>query len=183
MAKALTLSGSIRKDSHNGRLATSMGAKLSIAGLEVNNIDLKDYQLTLFNADVEQTNGEPQAAIDLARMFSEADVIFIASPEYNGSLSPLLKNTLDWISRQKFKAYSRAVFAIGSASPGKLGGIGGLGHLRDILNRLGALVVPMALGVGNANSAFDGNGLLVDGAIEKRAQNIVAQLTSTSRNF
>jgi len=182
MVNALTLSGSIRKNSHNGRLASLMGNKLELAGMQVNNIDLKDYPLALFNADEEEKCKEPEAAIKLADMFAKADIIFIASPEYNGSLSPLLKNTLDWISRQRVKPYSRAVFGIGAASPGKMGGVAGLGHLRDILNRLGGLVIPTSLGVGNATSAFDENGQMVDVLALKRANDLIRQLTAVSRN-
>ncbi|MCF6325886.1 MAG: NAD(P)H-dependent oxidoreductase [Devosiaceae bacterium] len=182
MANALTLSGSIRKNSHNGRLASFMGEKLTLAGMEVNNIDLKDYPLALFNADEEEKCKEPESAIQLAEMFTNADIIFIASPEYNGSLSPLLKNTLDWISRQRVKPYHRAVFGVGAASTGKMGGVGGLGHLREILGKMGALVAPISLGVGFSNQAFDESGRLLDNPTNQRADMLVEQLMSISRS-
>lgn len=182
MAKALTLSGSIRKNSHNGRLASFVGEKLALAGMEVNNIDLKDYPLALFNADEEENCAKPESAIKLANMFAKADIIFIASPEYNGSLSPLLKNTLDWVSRQRVRAYQRAIFGVGAASTGKMGGVGGLAHLREILGKMGALVAPISLGVGFSNEAFDENGRLIDSSSNQRADSLVAQLRSISRN-
>ncbi|VAW23096.1 hypothetical protein MNBD_ALPHA11-614 [hydrothermal vent metagenome] len=182
MANALTLSGSIRKNSHNGRLASFVGEKLALAGMEVNNIDLKDYPLALFNADEEENCATPESAVKLAEMFAKADIIFIASPEYNGSLSPLLKNTLDWISRQRVKPYHRAIFGVGAASTGKMGGIGGLAHLREILGKMGALVAPASLGVGFSNQAFDENKRLLDKPTNQRADMLVEQLMSISRS-
>ena len=182
MLKAFTLSGSIRADSTNSRLAQAIGTKLSDAGADVTNIDLADYPLELFNEDSEKANGEPDNAVKLAHMFAEADIIFIASPEYNGSLSPLLKNTIDWISRQKVKPYSHATFGVGAASPGKMGGVGGIGHLREILGKLGALIVPMSFGLGGAFNAFDEAGNFADEATSKRADNLVKQMLNISRN-
>jgi len=182
MGTALTLSGSIRKNSHNGRLASLMGEKLTFAGLQVNNIDLKDFPLALFNADEEEKCNDPESAIKLADMFAKADIIFIASPEYNGSLSPLLKNTLDWISRQRVKPYRRAIFGVGAASTGKMGGVGGLAHLKEILGKMGALVAPISLGVGFSNDAFDENGRLLDNPTNQRADMLIEQLMSISRS-
>jgi chromate reductase, NAD(P)H dehydrogenase (quinone) len=159
-----------------------MGSLLHQAGADVTNIEMAHYPLALFDADFEKTKGEPEAAIALAQLFAGADIIFIASPEYNGSLSPLLKNTLDWISRQRVKPYSRAIFGVGAASPGKMGGIGGLGHLREILHKLGALVAPVSLGVGNAGDAFDSAGQLNDEATRNRADRLVSQMMGISRS-
>ncbi|VAW20495.1 hypothetical protein MNBD_ALPHA12-683 [hydrothermal vent metagenome] len=180
MLKAITLSGSIRQNSHNGRLAQLMTAKLSAAGADVLPIDLGAFELPLFNADLESELGQPEAAIILANHFAGSDMVFIASPEYNGSLSPLLKNTIDWISRQKTTPFDNAVFGIGAASPGKMAGISGLGHLRDILGKLGALVAPVTLGIGNAQSAFDQNGQLSNPAANRRADLLVSQLMNIS---
>jgi len=181
MLKAITLCGSIRRESHNSILARAMGQKLTKLGNEVNNIDLINFPLSMFNADFERSEGEPKAAVELAHLFAKADIVFIASPEYNGSLSPLLKNTLDWISRQRIGPYHRAVFGVGAASPGKMGGIGGLGHLREILGKMGALVAPTSLGVSFSADAFDSEGNLTDMQTNKRADELIAQLTGISR--
>ncbi len=180
MLKALTLSGSIRQNSHNGRLAQLMGAKLTAAGADVLQVNLAEFELPLFNADLEARQGAPEAAIMLASHFAGADIIFIASPEYNGSVSPLLKNTIDWISRQKTAPYKKAVFGIGAVSPGKMSGMAGLGHLRDILGKLGALVAPGLLGIGHGNEAFDQSGNFSDPALERRADRLVGQLMNIS---
>lgn len=182
MLNALTLSGSVRTDSSNSRLARAVGEKLILQGVEVNNIDLLHYSLEMFNEDSEATGGEPDAAIALAALFAKADIIFIASPEYNGSVSPLLKNTIDWVSRQKTGPYKNATFGIGAASPGKMGGVAGLGHLRDILNKLGALVVPLTFGVGNSFSAFKENGTFSEDILDRRADNLVKQLLDIRRS-
>ncbi len=182
MLQALTLSGSVRFDSQNALLARAMGKKLAQVGAEVNNVDLADYELTLFNADQERSDGEPENAVKLAHLFTKADIIFIASPEYNGSLSPLLKNTIDWISRQKVAPFRRAIFGIGAASPGKMGGVSGLKHLRDILTSVGGLVAPASLGVGNSSSILDKTSLFMEENTNKRADNLVTQLISISRN-
>ncbi len=158
-----------------------MAAKLAAAGAEVLQINLADFELALFNADLEAQKGEPEAAIILANHFANADVVFIASPEYNSSVSPLLKNTIDWISRQKNAPFKNAVFGIGAASPGKMAGISGLAHLRDILSKLGALVAPATLGIGNADKAFDQSGQLLEAAANRRADNLVSQLMNISR--
>ena len=182
MLHALTLSGSIRQNSQNTLLAHAMGKKLTQAGAEVKNIDLAEYTLALFNADQERSEGEPENAIKLAQLFSTADIIFIASPEYNGSVSPLLKNTIDWISRQKSAPFQRAIFGIGAASPGKMGGISGLKHLREILTSVGGLIAPASLGVGNATHILGTSALITDEITNNRADKLVSQLMSISRN-
>ncbi len=184
MRNALTLSGSIRSDSLNARLARAFGEKLAQAGANLTHVDLADYPLELFNADLEAQNGEPDNAVALARLFGNADIIFIASPEYNGSVSPLLKNTLDWISRQRtHKPFARATFGIGAASPGSMGGISGLRHLREILGSVGALVIPKTLGVGNAGKVLTESGRFCDPALEERADEIAEMMHSIQRRM
>lgn len=181
MRKVLTLSGSIRHDSYNSQLALMMGRKLSALGADVTNISLADYQLPLFNEDTEEANGEPDAAVALAKLFGEADAVFLASPEYNNSLTPLMKNMIDWVSRQKGSPYKHAIFGIGAVSSGKLSGVVGLTHLRDILAKLGALMAPTSLGVANSDTAFVA-GELVDAVQKSRAEQLVEQMMTISRN-
>ena len=183
MLSALTLSGSIRKQSVNARLAQAMGAILADKGVTVTNINLADYPLDLFNADDERRDGEPAAAVELGELFGNSDMIFLASPEYNGSVSPLMKNTLDWISRQKqFSPFAKATFGLGAASPGKLGGIGGLRHLRDILSSVGALVVPSNIGVGDAGNVLTETGGISDPAVVERAEKMSEMMQSIRRS-
>ena len=160
-ARILVLSGSIRSGSHNDQLAGSAVRELSELDCEVTRISLADYPLPIYDGDLEAQDGVPENAIRLARLFHEHDGLFIASPEYNGSLSSLLKNTLDWVSRvsshkgEPIMPYRGKVAALAAASPGAMGGITMLYHLRDILVRLGTLVVSEQAAIGDAGSAFD----------------------------
>lgn len=182
MRKVLTLSGSVRHDSYNSVLAQLMGRKLAALGADVTNISLSEYPLPLFNEDVEDAGGEPGEAIALAELFAGADAIFIASPEYNASLTPLLKNMIDWISRQKGGPYKNAIFGIGAVSSGKLSGVVGLTHLRDILAKLGTFMAPTSLSIANSAEAFDKDGELIDPVQKSRADQLAQQLMTISRN-
>lgn len=179
MRKILTLSGSVRHDSSNAQLALMMGRKLTALGAEVTDLSLANFTLPLFNEDIE-AGGEPENAIALAALFADADAIFIASPEYNGSLTPLLKNTIDWISRQKGGPYKQAIFGFGAVSSGRLSGVVGLSHLRDILGKLGALMAPTSLGIGGT-PVFDDDGDLADPVQKSRSEQLAEQLMTISR--
>lgn len=154
MLKALTLSGSIRKGSFNTLLADVMATKLEARGADVTRLSLADYPMPLFNEDLESEDGVPQTAFALADKFLGADIIFIASPEYNNSITPLTKNTIDWLSRTKKRAFSHAVFGLGAASSGKLSGVMSLSHLRDILAKINATYTPTGVWVGPSDTAF-----------------------------
>ena len=157
----LALSGSIRAGSFNTKLLGTICRDLALMDCSVTRISLEDYPLPLYNGDLEASDGIPENAVKLAQLFDGHDGYFIISPEYNGSLSPLLKNTIDWISRvheaegKPVSPFRGKVAAIGAASPGGMGGISMLYHLRQILVRLGALVVSEQVAVGNAGKVFD----------------------------
>lgn len=180
MKTALTLSGSIREGSYNRILQRHMDRKLTAAGVAVTSIDLADFPMVLFNEDLE-AGGAPAAAVQLAAMWREHDIVFIATPEYNGGMTPLMVNTMTWLSRQKPSPFRHAVFGIGGVSSGKYGTIWGLSHFRDSLSKLGALVVPTLLGIGPASAAFDANGDPVEPAIIGKVEQMVHELTHFSR--
>jgi len=180
MTRILAVSGSIRKDSYNAKLAQLMVQRLNKAGAGAEYIDLGEYPMPIFDEDLESQH-HPKCALDLAKRFAEADAVFIASPEYNGSLTPLLKNTIDWMTREKQGAFSNATFGIGSVSSGSLAGIMALSHLRDILSKVGALIAPTALGVGMAAKAFDVDGNLTDTRVAARADALVKELLTIRR--
>lgn len=180
MTTALTLSGSIRKGSTNQMLQAHVGRKLEAAGVAVTAIDLGDYPMPIFNEDLEPDQ-VPEAAVKLAQMWRSHDIVFIASPEYNGGLTPLLVNTITWLSRQKPSPFRHAVFGIGGVSSGKYGTIWGLSHLRESLTKVGTLVVPTLLGIGPAEEAFDANGDPTEPAIQRKVEQLVAELTHFRR--
>ncbi|MFC3704190.1 NADPH-dependent FMN reductase [Devosia honganensis] len=180
MKTALTLSGSIRKGSYNRVLQQHVGRKLAEAGVEIREIDLGDFPMPVFNEDFEPDR-VPEAAGRLAELWRSHDIVFIASPEYNGGLSPLLVNTVTWLSRQRPSPFRHAVFGIGGVSSGKYGTIWGLSHLRESLTKVGTLVVPTLLGIGPAEEAFDANGNPVEPAIIRKVDQIVHELTHFSR--
>lgn len=180
MPTALTLSGSIRQGSFNKMLQAHMDRKLTAAGVAVTSIDLGDFPMPIFNEDLEAEH-TPEAAGQLAELWRTHDIVFIATPEYNGGLPPLLINTITWLSRQKPSPFRHAVFGIGGVSSGKYGTIWGLSHLRESLTKVGTLVVPTLLGIGPAESAFDDKGDFVEPAIVRKIDQMVHELTHFSR--
>lgn len=180
MPTALTLSGSIRQGAYNRLLQDHVGRKLDAAGVSVNAISLADFEMPIFNEDLEPDH-VPEAAVQLAQLWRSHDIVFIASPEYNGGTPPLLVNTIAWLSRQKPSPFRHAVFGIGGVSSGKYGTIFSLSHLRDSLSKVGALVVPTLLGIGPAEEALDVDGNPVEPAIIRKVEQIVHELTHFSR--
>ncbi len=180
MLSALTLSGSIRKGSQNQRLQALVGRRLEAAGVAVKSIDLGDFPMPIFNEDLEPDN-IPPAAGQLAELWRQHPIIFIASPEYNGGLTPLLVNTLSWLSRQKPSPFRHVVFGIGGVSSGKYGTIGALSHLRDSLSKVGGLVVPGLLGIGPDDGAFDEAGDPTEPAIKRKIDGLVQDLITIKR--
>ncbi|HTH34176.1 MAG TPA: NAD(P)H-dependent oxidoreductase, partial [Xanthobacteraceae bacterium] len=160
--KILVFPGSLRSGSHNVRLAALVVKELVLAEAEVTRISLADYPLPLYDGDLETRSGPPAGAIQLKRMLSVHQGVFIVTPEYNASVPPLVKNTIDWISRVRERGeaplavFKRRAFALGSASPGGFGGMRSLLALRQVLEiGCGALVLPEQIAVPRADAAFD----------------------------
>jgi chromate reductase, NAD(P)H dehydrogenase (quinone) len=160
--KILVIPGSLRADSHNSRLAALAAKELALAEAEVTRISLIDYPLPLFDAEMIGEAGLPQNAVQLQRMLAAHHGVFITSPEYSASVTPLLKNTVDWLSRSRargepnYAAFKNRIFAIGAASTSSSGGAYALVALRQILELgCGALVLPEQISIANAEQAFD----------------------------
>lgn len=186
--KLLFLSGSAREKSLNKKLAR---AAFAIAAQEqdvhAQFIDLKDYPMPIYDGDLEDENGLPDNAIALKKQFIECDGFFIASPEYNSSFGPLLKNTIDWMSRQHKEneggliAFKDKVAAISAVSPGSLGGLRGLVPLRMLLGNINVHVIPSQVAISNGMNAFNEDGDLKDEAQAKMLSGIVHQLVQTTK--
>ena len=160
--KILVFPGSLRTGSYNVRLAALMVKELTMAEVEVTRISLGDFPLPIYDADLETKSGPPANAVKLKQMIMAHRGVFIAGPEYNASITPLLKNALDWVSRVRERgdpplaAYKNRVFALGSASPGRFGGMRSLLAMRQVLEiGCGALVIPEQISVAQAEEAFD----------------------------
>jgi len=183
--KILVIPGSLRTGSHNARLAALAAKELVLAEAEVTRISLEDYPLPLFDADLAADSGVPQPAAQLKRMLMAHQGVFITSPEYSASVTPLLKNAIDWISRARdggeptYAAFKNRVFAIGSATASSGGGVRSLMALRQILELgCGALVIPEQIAVPRAEQAFDDMDNLKDddlaAALKTLARRLVA---------
>jgi chromate reductase len=174
--RLLALAGSARRDSLNKKLLAVGAAGARAAGAEVTVVDLADYPMPLYDGDLESRDGLPEKALELKALFESHGGLLLACPEYNGSITPLLKNTIDWVSRKAtpdeapLAAYRGKAAALLAASPGGLGGLRGLVHVRAILGNIGVLVLPTQVAVPAAHQAFDEEGRLVDekrrGAVE-----------------
>jgi chromate reductase, NAD(P)H dehydrogenase (quinone) len=183
--KILVIPGSLRTGSHNARLAALATKELALAEAEVTRISLADYPLPLFDADLATESGLPAAAVQLKRMVMAHQGIFITSPEYSASVTPLVKNTIDWISRAaardrgepNYTAFKGRVFAIGAASSGSGGGMRSLMALRQILELgCGALVIPEQISVPRADQAFDDMDNLKDDILAAALKTVARRL-------
>src|SRR3954471_10634098 len=168
--KILVIPGSTRTGSHNVRLAALAEKELTLIDADVTRISLLDYPLPIYDADDDARAGQPASAVKLKQMIAAHQGVFIASPEYSASVTPLLKNALDWVSRVRergdpaYAAYKGRVFAIASASPTATGGLRSLMALRQILELgCGALVIPEQVAVQQAETAFDEMDNIADG--------------------
>ena len=186
--KILVIPGSLRTKSYNVRLAALAMKELALADADVTRISLLDYPLPIYDADSMEKSGPPQNAVKLKQLMSAHQGVFIASPEYNASITPLIKNTIDWISvvrergEPQLAAYQNRVFALGGASPGRSGAMQSLLALRQVL-AVGcrALVIAEQVNVPNAEQAFDEMDELKDTRIAAQLKLVARKLVDTAR--
>lgn len=186
--KILVIPGSLRAKSYNVRLAALATKELKLADAEVTRISLLDYPLPIYDADTAETAGPPSNAVKLKQLMSVHQGVFIASPEYNASITPLIKNTIDWISAVRERgeaplaAYQNRVFALGGASPGRSGATHSLLALRQVL-AVGcrALVIAEQVTVPNAEQAFDEMDELKDARAAGQLKLVVRKLVDTAK--
>jgi chromate reductase len=184
MADQMTImgfAGSARRDSFNKMLVQIALRGSEKAGAAIDFVDLRDYPLPLYDGDSEAAEGRPENVGKLHERFRNADGLLIASPEYNGFLSPMLKNTLDWISRSEeaspdLSAFQGKTAAIMAASPGPLGGLRGLRGLRELLTNVGITVLPNQMTIRSAFKVFDNEGAIIDDAQAERVEALGAEL-------
>jgi NAD(P)H-dependent FMN reductase len=190
MVRLLSFAGSTRQGSYNKKLAQLAQCIAEANGIEAVFVDLKDYPLPIYDGDLEAAEGPPERARAFKALLQEYQGIFIASPEYNSSVTPLLKNTIDWVTRVRAKGESglevfrTRVFAIGGASPGNYGAMRSLLQLRQILAvGTGALVIPQQIAVPRAGTAFEEDGSLKDETLQKLCADTVEALAVCAKRF
>lgn len=188
--RILVLAGSIRTGSFNARLAAVVAKELARAEAEVSLISLQDFSMPLYDGDREASSGPPEAAVKLKRMICAHHGVFIASPEYNASITPLLKNAIDWVSRVRdgkeppLAAYRNRAFALGAASNASYGGMRSLMGLRQILELgCGALVIPEQIVVPGAGQAFDDKDDFKDQQLASVLVTVAQRLIEMARRF
>lgn len=182
--RILAFAGSLRRGSFNKKLLAIAVQGAIAAGAEVTVVDLRDYPLPLFDEDLESESGAPVHATELKRLFVHADGLLISSPEYNSSMTAVLKNTVDWMSRPAageppLAAFSGKIASLISASPGALGGLRGLVHVRAMLGNLGVIVLPDQVAVSQAHEAFADDGALKDARRQAAVGKVGATLAAT----
>ena len=189
ITKILVFAGATRKESTNKKLAALAAVEIEKIGFaKATLIDLKQYPLPLYDGDLEIEQGLPENAAKLKELFKSHHGIMMCCPEYNSSITGVLKNTIDWISRSDqgggdLIAFTGKIMAISSASPGKLGGLRGLVHVRSILSNLGTIVIPNQLAIPGSYTAFDETGKLKDEAIANQFRDVIMTLVDTARRY
>lgn len=181
--KLLFFAGSSRQGSFNRKLAMLARTIADANGIPSTLAELSDYDLPIYNGDDQAHEGIPDNAVRFKNLMQEHAGIFIAAPEYNASVTPLLKNTLDWVSRVRgegeapLHVFSSRLFALGSASPGGAGGLRGLLALRHVLEiGCGALVLPLQCMVPRAAEAFDDWGHLKNKDTQETLKQVILRL-------
>lgn len=167
IVRILAFSGSTREGSYNKKLLKIAVDGARKAGAEVTEQELRDIPMPLYDGDLEDREGIPSNGLKFCDLLLNHDGFLIASPEYNGTFSAVLKNSLDWASRPQegkpsLHCYRGKVASILSASDGYFGGVRGLNHLRILLLQLGVTVLPSQVMIPKAQKAFGDNGSLLD---------------------
>lgn len=182
-ARILVFAGSIRTGAYSAQAAGAAMKVLASLGAEATRISLADYPLPIMNQDLEKSEGIPENAMRLGRMIDAQDGLLIATPEYNASIPPLLKNAIDWVSRitrdsngKPLKPFDGKVAALCSSSNGKYGGVRALNHLRPVCMNVGLEVITPQCAISAAKTAFDSDGTIADERTRKQMEKTCARL-------
>jgi chromate reductase, NAD(P)H dehydrogenase (quinone) len=192
MARILAFAGSARRDSLNKKLVRIAARSARDAGGEVTLVDLNDFPMPIYHGDLEDAEGMPQQALRLRELFLTHDALLVVSPENNSSVPAVLKNAIDWLSRgigdekgpnAGTAPYRGKVAALMGASPGQFGASTVLPHLRQILSKLGVIVLGPQVQLSHADQAFDEAGELREPRVAKAVQTLAAALVETTRKL
>ncbi|MPW23724.1 FMN reductase [Paraburkholderia sp. CNPSo 3157] len=184
--RILAISGSARRDSLNRKLLRVAATGAAEAGADVTFARLTDFNLPLYDGDLEAERGIPESVRSLQKLVASHQALLIASPEHNGGYTALLKNAIDWISRPSedgktgVALFAGKAAALISASPGPLGGIRSQTDMRAVLDKLGMIVVPQSFALGSAHDAFDADGQLLNKNVAQLVADVGAALYRVS---
>lgn len=182
-AAILAFAGSARRDSWNRKVLEVAVNGAREAGATVTTVNLGDYPMPIYNADWHAEHGVPDATVELRRLMMAANGLLIASPEYNASITPLLKNTIDWLSQEVKGESGRAPFegkvgGLMGASNGAFGTIRALPHVSAILANLGVLMLP-TVAVPGVAKAFDESGAMTSDRTRATLSALGARVATT----
>ena len=186
-AKILVFAGSIRTGAYSGKTADAAMKELALQGADVTRISLADYPLPIVDEDMLAEKGVPENAMKLGRQIAAHDAFLIASPEYNSSIPPLLKNTIDWVSLirkdggRPFKPYAGKIAALCSSSDGNFAGVRGLYHLRAVLMNCHVEIISPQCSVARAQEAFDEAGQFKEERLRHMMETVVRTLIERAR--
>ncbi|USR90628.1 NAD(P)H-dependent oxidoreductase [Phormidium yuhuli AB48] len=190
MTKILAFAGSSRTGSFHKALVKIAAQGAEAAGAEVTLIDLGDYPMPLYNQDLEAKEGFPDSVLAFKKLLKSHHGLLIASPEYNSSITPLLKNAIDWASRPEegepplsLTCFRGKVAALMATSPGGMGGLRGLVHVRDILQNIGVIVIPQQKTISGAYQAFNEQGQLIDAEQDAAVREVGKALATVSQKL
>lgn len=179
--KFALLTGSLREDSFNKKLLSVISNIIKREGLgEVEFLDNKD--LPVYNEDIEQ-EGMPSSIIKMSKVLKSVDALIVSTPEYNESISSPLKNTIDWVSRNKPMPFAELPVLLTGTSPGGLGAIRGLAHSKVPFEALGSFVFPQTYALPKAHEAFSIEGELSDSSMEERLKKLILKFTNYSNKL
>ena len=187
MPRILVFAGSIRTGAYSGRTADAAQRELAMQGAEVTRLSLADYPMPILDQDLEKESGVPENALKLARQLAAHDGLLIATPEYNGSIPPLLKNAIDWVSRVRtdggrpFHPMAGKPVALCSSSSGRFAGIRCIAHLRLVLVRCRMEVITPECSVPTGSEAFADDGSLNDEGLRQSMETLAATLIERAR--
>ncbi|CDX16138.1 conserved hypothetical protein [Mesorhizobium sp. ORS 3324] len=185
--RILVFAGSVRTGAFSGKTADVAQKELGMQGAEVTRISLGDYPLPIMDEDLEKEKGIPENAVKLGYQIATHDGLLIATPEYNGSIPPLLKNSIDWVSRlrrdgsRSFRPLYGKPVGLCSSSEGKFAGIRCINHLRAVLVRCQMEVITPECSVAGANEAFAEDGQFRDARLHQSMERLCRTLIETSR--
>lgn len=184
--RLLAFSGSLRRESFNLRVVAHAADIARARGAEVSVISLADYPMPVFNQDDESTTGVPAPARAFREQLNGHHGFIIGCPEYNSSITAALKNAIDWASRAKLEGekplgcFAGKAVALTAASPGALGGLRGLDHVREILGNVGCHVVPGMAAIPGVHEAFGPDGSLTNDRARGSLESLVDALVRTA---